>query len=71
VALAYMDQMQRAKSIPADKVVDLTRALDQAATQLSSGESNEALSNELTALIEGLEHKGLTDTLTAIATRLQ
>jgi len=71
VALAYMDQMQRAKSLPADKAADLRRALDKAAGQLSSGESNKALSDELSALTQGLDHKGLTDTLSAIATRLE
>ena len=71
VAKAYMDQLQRAKSLPADKADALTRVLDQAASQLSSGETNATLSNELSALTEGLDHKGLTDTLAGIAARLQ
>ena len=71
VAKAYMDQMQRAESLPADKAADLTRALDQAASQLSSGESNAELSNELKALSQGIAHKALTNTLEGIASRLQ
>jgi len=71
VAKAYMDQMQRAESLPADKAADLTRALDQAASQLSSGEANAELSNELKALSQAITHKGLSNTLEGIAARLQ
>jgi len=71
VAKAYMDQMQRAESLPADKAADLTRAIDQAASQLSSGEANAELSNELKALSQAITHKGLSNTLEGIAARLQ
>ncbi len=71
VAKAYMDQLKRSDVLPADKAADLTRVLDAAASQLNSGEASAALSNELTALSGGIDHKGLTDTLAGIAARLQ
>jgi len=71
VAKAYMDQLQRAKALPADKAAELTGALDRAATQISSGETNVELSRELSALANSLEQGSLAETLTGIASRLQ
>jgi len=71
VAKAYMDQLKRIDALPTDKAAALTDALNRAASQLSSGDSKPELSNELIALSEGIDHKGLTDTLAAIASRVQ
>jgi len=82
VAKAYMDQLQRAKALPADKAAELTRVLDLAANQISSGEPDTTLSSELSALAKDLEQgegsvsirlqqTGLADTLTGIASQLQ
>ena len=71
VAKAYMDQLKRTNGLPTEKAAELTGALDRAERQLKSGEANAELSNQLNSLAKGVEHKGLSDTLSGIATRLQ
>lgn len=71
VALAYMDQLTRAKNLQDEKSAQLTDALDRAVTQLSSGEPNAELAQELISLGRGVDHEGLVDTLKGIAVRLQ
>ena len=81
VAKAYMDQLKRSDALPADQAADLTRVLDQAASQLGAGERSAELASELTTLAKGLnlsegngsiklQKSGLTDTLMGIASRL-
>lgn len=71
VAKAYMDQLKRIDSMPAEKAAELTDVLDRAESQLKSGGTNAELSNQLNGLAKGIEHQGLSDTLVGIATRLQ
>jgi uncharacterized protein (DUF305 family) len=71
VAKAYLDQMQRDDSVSTEAATALTDALNRADSLLQSGEKNAALSSELGTLIDGLDHKGLTNTVSEIASRLQ
>ncbi len=71
VAKAYMDQLQRSDNITAEAFAELTQVLDRAETQLKSGESDAKLSTELRVLAEGIEHDGLSKTVSGIASRLQ
>ena len=71
MAKAYMDQLRRTEGLTAGKADELTRALDRAEAKLKSNVRDAELSNELTVLSQGIEHKGLYKTVSEIASRLQ
>ncbi len=82
VAKAYVDQLQRSRSLAAGTIADLTRTLDQAATRLAAGGRDSALAGRLERLASGLRVTGqdpaaarrataLGETLRGIAGRLR
>ncbi|HEY0326243.1 MAG TPA: DUF305 domain-containing protein [Allosphingosinicella sp.] len=82
VAKAYVDQLQRSRSIAGGTVADLTRTLDQAANRLAAGSRDAALAGRLERLASGLRATGqdpqagrrvaaLGETLRGIAGRLR
>lgn len=82
IAKAYVDQLQRSRSLAAGTVADLTRTLDQAATRLAANGRDSALAGRLERLATGLRVTGqdpaasrrataLGETLRGIATRLR
>ena len=82
VAKAYVDQLQRSRSLAAGTIADLTRTLDQAATRLAAGGRDLALAGRLERLATGLRVTGqdpaaarrataLGETLRGIAGRLR
>lgn len=75
VALAYLDQMQRAKSMPADRISELRDALTLASSKLSSGDTDADMSKSLRKLASSLKSDGrqskLRDTLNGISDRLK
>ena len=71
VAKAYMDQLQRTDGMSADAAAGLTSALDRADALLKNNESDAELASNLSAMSGNIEHKGLSETVSAIAARLQ
>ena len=71
VAKAYMDQMQRSGDMTAEAAAALTQALDRADSLLQSGARDAEVSNLLKDLTQSIDHKGLTDTVSGVAARLQ
>ena len=82
IAKAYVDQLQRSRSLAPGSVTDLTRTLDQAATRLAAGGRDAGLAGRLERLASGLRVVGqdpaaarrataLGETLRGIATRLR
>jgi len=71
IAKAYIDQMTRSEAISTDVASEYMQALDLAETQLSAGDSNAELSATLAAMAANVDHKGLSETVSAIAKRLQ
>lgn len=71
VAKAYMDQLRRRGNMTTEDAAALKRVLDRADTRLKSGEIDASLANELSVLSKAIEHKGLSKTVSDIASRLQ
>ncbi|MFN3726232.1 MAG: DUF305 domain-containing protein [Allosphingosinicella sp.] len=82
VAKAYVDQLQRSRSLPAGTIADLSRNLNQATTRLAAGGRDAALAGRLERLASGLRVTGqdpaatrrataLGETLRGIASRLR
>jgi hypothetical protein len=82
VARAYVDQLRRGTALPAATLDDVSAALDLAASRLEAGARDAALAARLGALARGLDApagdaatakrtKGLAETLTGLAARLQ
>jgi hypothetical protein len=82
VARAYLDQLERTKSLSPSSVADLDAALDSAAKRLRKGKSDEDLAARLEVLAAPLavdggdavtttRRTGLAETLTGIAARLR
>ncbi|MEP6343863.1 MAG: DUF305 domain-containing protein [Maricaulaceae bacterium] len=70
IAKAYLDQLQRGETLTAEAASDLSNALDQAEAQLKAGEGNAELATALNAMVKNIDHDGLSQTVSAIASRL-
>ncbi len=82
VAKAYVDQLQRSRSLAAGTVADLNRTLDQASARLAAGGTDAALAGRIERMAASLRVTGqdpaanhrataLRETLTGIAGRLR
>jgi uncharacterized protein (DUF305 family) len=82
IAKAYVDQLQRSRSLASGTVAELRRTLDQAGTRLAGGRTDAALAGRLERLAGNLRVTGqdpaasrrataLGETLRGIATRLR
>ena len=82
VAEAYVDQLQRSRSLATGTIADLVRTLNQATTRLAAGGRDSALAGRLERLASGLRVTGqdpaaarrvtaLGETLRGIAARLR
>ena len=70
IAKAYLDQLQRGETLTAEAASDLSNALDQAEAQLKAGASDAELAKALNAMVKNIDHDGLSQTVSAIASRL-
>ncbi len=71
VAKAYLDQMERAESLPAERLAALNATLDRVQTRLDAGETDAELAATLQAEAQSVDHDGLSQTLSDLASRLQ
>ncbi|MEP3891908.1 MAG: DUF305 domain-containing protein [Hellea sp.] len=71
VAKAYLDQLLRSENITAEKAAELSGALDRADILLKENRRDAELSKDLSVLSKTIEHKGLSETVSDIAARLQ
>ncbi|MEP3655458.1 MAG: DUF305 domain-containing protein [Litorimonas sp.] len=71
IAKAYLDQLQRSDKISAEKAGELTRALNRADALLKNNQRDAELSGELNDMFESIDHNGLSETVSGIASRLK
>ena len=82
VARAYVDQLRRGSDVPAATLDEISAALELAARRLAANGSDASLASLLSSLARGLDansgaaaaqkrKKGLAETLTGLAARLQ
>jgi len=82
IARAYVDQLQRSRSLSSSAAANIARALNAAATSLAAGRPDRAVANRLQALAAGLPRdrgspvamrrtEGLRATLLGLAARLR
>jgi hypothetical protein len=54
IALAYLDQIERAKALPPEQIAMLRQALTQAATEVGQKKSNAQLASRISGLASGV-----------------